>query len=82
MSTNDKRVVLVLTCIEADDIAVYFEPEGSEHRLKLGDVFRVEISGPDTGEVEVAHSPKGLSVWAWSGAVTRAWDRAGDELTL
>jgi hypothetical protein len=79
---NKKRVVLTLVCIDAPAISVFFEPEGAQHQLQQGDSFKVEIVGPDPGEVEIAHSPVGLSVWPWSGAETRAWNRAGDELDL
>jgi len=76
----EKRVVLTLTCIDAAAVLVSFEPEGAQHRLSAGDSFKVEIVGPGDGEPEVSYHPAGLIIGAWAGAVTRVWNKAGDEL--
>jgi hypothetical protein len=73
-------VVLMLECGLAPAVEVYFEPWGAQHTLVQGDRFRVEIVGPVDGAPEISHTPGGLSIWAWSGATTRVWNKAGDEL--
>jgi hypothetical protein len=80
MPASQKRVVLTLTCIDAPSVIVSFEPEGAVHTLRRDDWFRVEIVGPDEGDVEVSYLPDGLVVGAWSGARTHVWNKAGVEL--
>ena len=82
MAENSKQVALTLTCLDAPSIQVSFEPEGAVHELRQGDQIRVEISGPDDGDVEISYLPVGIAVGAWAGATTRAWNRAGEELRL
>ena len=72
-----KHIALTLTCLDAPSVAVSFEPEGAHHELNRGDSLRVEISGPDDGDVEISYLPGGLVVGAWAGADTRAWDADG-----
>jgi hypothetical protein len=77
---KSKRIVLTLTCLDAPEVVVWFEPEGAQHTLVRGDHFRVEMVGPDDGDPEISHSPDGLSVSRWSTADLRVWNKAGDEL--
>jgi hypothetical protein len=59
---------------------VHFEPEGAEHALAPGDVFRIELSTePDVFEID--HSPGALTIWT-QGCEIRAWNKAGVELRL
>jgi hypothetical protein len=60
----------------------YYTLGSARPDLKLGEQFKVEITGPSGGEIEIRHYPGGLSVWAWPGATTRAWNKAGEELRL
>ena len=76
----EQRVVFTLTCVNAPAATVFFEPEGSEHRLASDDAFRVEMVGPEPGEPEISFTPNGLIVGAWNKAQTRVWNRTGDEL--
>jgi hypothetical protein len=71
---------LVVTCIDAPSCKVFFEPEGAERVLPAGDVFNIELSGPSPGVPEVSFVPDGIMVSAWTGADTRAWNRAGEDL--
>jgi hypothetical protein len=80
VAANAKRIVLTLTCLDAPAVTVWFEPEGAEHTLARGDWFHVEITGRDHGDPEISHVPDGLIIGAWSGAATRVWNKAGDEL--
>jgi hypothetical protein len=70
----------MLTCLDADEVVVSFEPEGMQHTLVRGDYFRVEMVGPDDGDPEISHSPDGLVVGRWTTADLRVWDKAGREL--
>jgi len=76
----EKRILLTVTCIEAPSVLVSFEPEGAEHLLVAGDWFKVEIVGSKDGEPEITYLPDGLIIGAWSGATTRVWNKAGEEL--
>ena len=75
--TDEKRVVLTLTCIDARSVSVSFEPEGAVHLLAAGDCFTVEIVGSAAGDPEVSYLPDGLIVGAWPGATTRVWNNKG-----
>jgi hypothetical protein len=77
---SEPSVRLLVTVLEADSCEVFFEPEGANFSLNRGDAFTVEIGGPGDGVVEVSYSPEGVSIGAWSGASTVAWDRAGNRL--
>ena len=57
-----KTVRLVLACTKADSCSVIFEPLGTEYVLNSDDEFRVEISGPGTGEVMVWYGPGAISI--------------------
>jgi hypothetical protein len=74
-----KRIVLTLTCIDAPEVMVSFEPEGATHVLARGDQFRVEMVGPDDGDPEISHSPGWLTVVRWTTADLRVWNKAGEE---
>ena len=73
-------MTFVLTCIDAASVVVSFEPEGAQHVLRSGDLFRVEMAAPSMGEPEISFLPDGLIVGAWSDAETRVWNRAGERL--
>jgi DNA-binding beta-propeller fold protein YncE len=82
VSHAETSVRLLLTVLESDACDVAFEPEGAVVALRRGDAFTVEVSGPGTGVVEVSYDPKGISIGAWSGASTVAYDRAGNRLDI
>lgn len=82
MNQGESSVRLLLTLFDADSCEVAFEPEGAAVTLKRGDAFTVEIRGPGDGVVEVSYDPKGISIGAWSGASTTAWNRAGHRLDI
>ena len=72
----------LVTCIEGESCIVAFEPEGAVHTLRADDAFVVEMAGSSPGVPEVNFSGDGITLCAWSGADTRAWDRSGKELRL
>lgn len=82
MNAVEPSVRLVVTLLGADACDVAFEPEGAVVPLKHGDAFTVEVRGPGDGVVEVSYHPEGISITAWSGARTFAWNRAGDPLAI
>jgi hypothetical protein len=61
---------------------VFFEPEGAEKVLPAGDAFTVELSGPSPAAPEISFVPDGIVVSAWTGADTRAWNKAGEDLDV
>jgi hypothetical protein len=73
---------LLLNCIRAPECVVAFEPEGATITLREGAPVRVEITGAGEPLVEVSYWPDGISVDAWPGADTRAWDAHGNELPI
>jgi len=75
-------VELILTCIDAPSCKVFFEPEGAVVELKAGDVFKVVMDGPGPAVPEISYVPDGIMVSAWTGADTRAWNQAGEELKI
>jgi hypothetical protein len=70
----------MLTCVDADQVVVSFEPEGMQHTLVRDDCCRVEMFGPDDGDPEISYSPDGLIIGLWSTADLRVWNKAGREL--
>jgi hypothetical protein len=79
--TEGSTFRFLLTCIGAPKCNVFFEPEGAEVELASGDLFTVEIAGPQLDGLEISFVPDGIIVGA-HGARTRAWNRAGNELQL
>ena len=77
-----RRVRLTVSCIRAEECVLAFEPEGATVQLKSGEPVRVEVVGSGEGVVEVSYWPTGISVCAWPGADTRAWDVNGNELQI
>ena len=69
-----------IACTDTPQCSVSFEPEGSLHTLREGDVFDVEVVGPGSGRVEIVFLPDGLIVGAWSGADTRVRSKQRGEL--
>ena len=82
MSEPDHSVRFVVSCADAADCAVAFEPLGTVISIGKGESLTVEISGPGTGIFEIAYSEGGVDVWAWSGGDTSAWDKAGNRLSI
>ena len=79
--TGTSKFRFLLTCIKAPKCKVFFEPEGAEVELAAGDLFTVEITGPELDGLEISFVPDGIIVGAY-GAETRAWNRAGEELKI
>lgn len=74
---------VLVTCLHAaDHCEVAFEPEGAIVTIRPGDILTVEMRGPGSGDPEVSYHPRGISVSAWSGADTFAWDKSGRPLRL
>jgi hypothetical protein len=82
MSEVEHTVRLLVTVLETESCDVAFEPEGAVVRLDKNDAFTVEVSGAGDGIVEVSYRSCGISIAAWSGARTTAWDRAGNRLRI
>jgi hypothetical protein len=82
MNSAEPTVRLIVTLLGTDACDVAFEPEGAVIALTKGDALTVEVRGPGDGVVEVSYHPDGISITAWSGAQTFAWDRAGSPLTI
>lgn len=53
-------VRILLTCIDSPACNVLFEHESAETTLAEGEVFRVEISGPQPGTPEISYVPDGI----------------------
>jgi hypothetical protein len=76
------KVRILLTCIDFPACEVFFEPEGAQTTLAEGEVFTVEISGPQDGTPEISYVPDGIVVTGWVGSDTRVWKRSGEELKV
>ncbi len=72
----------LVTCIDAPSCKVFFEPEGAETVLVAGDVFTVEMTGDAPALPEISFVPDGIMVAGWTGADTRATNRAGEDLPI
>ena len=80
---RDAKITFLVTCLDAPECSVAFEPEGAVHTLLETDEFRVEIEpGDKVPYIEVGYSSDGLSIVEASDATVRAWNRAGRELRL
>lgn len=75
-----KKVTFLLTCVDVDSCSVVFEPLGMEYILTSGDIFRVVMTGPASGDFEITYSPGAISVTDWPGADTKVWNKAGETL--
>ena len=82
MIEPETSVRFLVTVLGADAFDVAFEPEGALVPLRRGDAFTVEMRGPAGGIPEISYDPPGLTIGAWAGASTRAWNRAGEEPKL
>jgi hypothetical protein len=82
MSSREPSVKFTVTCLQAAECNVAFEPEGAVVAIAQGDVLTVEIRGPGTGFPEVSYIPGGISICAWSGADTFAWDKSGKPIAI
>jgi len=78
----ETTVRLLLTCLEADECSVFFEPEGADITLQRGRKLFVEITGPGQATPEVSYIPSGILVGAWQGARTSVWDETGKEVRV
>lgn len=76
------RAVFVITCTNASQCRVAFEPDGAVHYLRADDMFEVEIVGSEAGRPEITYVPEGLLIGAWAGAETRVWNKEGAELPV
>lgn len=77
-----RSVRLMLSCINVSDCVLAFEPEGATTSLKRDQPITVEVSGPQEGVLEISYWPDGISINAWPGAETRAWDAQGNKLDI
>ncbi len=77
------RVRFTVECDQTGSCSVFFEAEGAEVVLKDGNCLTVEISGGHgPAEPELTYTPRGLVIWASSGADTAVWDRSGRKLNV
>ena len=74
--------ILLLTCLGAEQCTVYFEPWGSEHVLKRGDVFNIRSGALAKGQVEVSVVPNGISVCFSSDDEVIVTDKSGLRLVI
>lgn len=78
MTVPESHMVrLRLACDDDPACDVFFEPEGGMVHLRKSDPLSVEVTGPGDGIVEITRIGRGLVVWVWSGAETRAWHKDG-----
>lgn len=68
---------------EKRPLTVIFEPTGMEHVIPAGEHLVIEIDNDGDHLPEVVHLPDSIMIQASnSGRRTRAWNAAGDELTI
>jgi hypothetical protein len=82
MRKSKNTVRLLVTNFEAAPCTVAFEPEGATVSLPYAEAFTVEIRGPGSGIPEVSYQADGISICAWPGADTTAWNKAGERLDI
>jgi hypothetical protein len=75
-------VHLLLTSLDRSPCVVAFEPEGATHEIPAAGHFKVSLSGPGDGVVEVSWDPTGLSVAGWDGATVEVTDQDGRRLNI
>lgn len=81
MSTPSVR--FTVNCLDLDRWTMHFEPEGAERTFARDEVITVEMSGGTAPyEPEIVYLPAGIAVWAWAGAKTKAWNKAGERLDI
>jgi hypothetical protein len=73
---------ITLTCLNAEECTVYFEPWGSEHLLRQGDAFVVSSDAIAKGTVELSFVPGGLSVCFSSDDEVTVTDKSGAVLRI
>ena len=73
---------LTVTCLEAEQCNVYFEPWGSEHILKRGDAFSVRSGALAKGKVEVSFVLNGISICFSSDDEVVVTDKSGKRLAI
>jgi hypothetical protein len=77
------RLRFTVQCLDADSCTVYFEPEGGHVELVRDEVITIEMVGDNEPAIpEIAHVADGISVCAWAGAKTVAWDSDGNRLDI
>jgi hypothetical protein len=74
--------ILTLTCLNVEECIVFFEPWGSEHVLRRGDVFVVRSDAIAKGGVEVSFVGSGLSVCFSTDDDVTVTDKSGAELNI
>jgi len=73
---------LTLTCLDAEECRVHFEPWGSEHLLRQGDAFVVRSDAIAKGQVELSFVPGGLSLCFSSDDEVSVTDKSGNALRI
>jgi hypothetical protein len=57
---NEPKIVSVtVECLGAESCVVQFEPEGSEHELRGGNVFLIELTGEGADALSLCIIPTG-----------------------
>jgi hypothetical protein len=72
---------LTLTSLERE-CKVYFEPWGTEHVLREGDVYHVATWGLAEGRVEVSYVADGIMIGFTSDHEVNVTDSAGRDVPL
>lgn len=65
-----------------DPLTVLFEPGAGEYVLNPGESFRIVISGPEDGRVELTHGQGYVSVWPSPELSMAVYDRRGEAVHL
>jgi hypothetical protein len=73
---------LTLTCLEADECTVYFEPWGTEHLLERDNSFTIATWALASGHIEVSFVPNGIIVGITSNDEINVHDKTGIELAI
>ena len=77
------EVTFTVSCIDAAECTVHFEPDGAFHVLRADDEFRVDITrGTLPLHIEIAYHPGGISIVEASDAEVRVRNRDGVELPI
>lgn len=84
MSDSDSRemATLTLTCLDAEECTVAFEPWGSEYLLKRHDALYVRFLRSDMDHIEISYMPDRLIVGLWTDAEISVSNRAGERIVI
>lgn len=73
---------IILTSETNSPLTVLFEPGAGQYVLNPDELFRIVISGPEDGCVEVTHGLDYVSVWPSPELSIAVYDQRGDAVRL